>query len=101
MNTNAFARIATVLALSLAACGMAQAKGGSLGVGLTIVSSCTASSANVYGAVSSVAAASTGVAMKAGCSSDAAYMVSTSADTKASGSTSSTEAGDVVVTLTY
>ena len=101
MNSNVLSRLLVVCAVSLAAMGAAEAKG-SLSVGLTIVSSCAASSASVYSAVSSGNA----TAMKAGCSNDAAYTVSMSSQSQAQMGTQGTSGreqanGDVVVTLTY
>ncbi len=101
MNTSILSRLLVVCAVSLAAMGAAEAKG-SLSVGLTIVSSCAASSASVYSAVTSGNAA----AMKSGCTNDAAYTVSMSSQLEAQMAPQGTSGreqanGDVVVTLTY
>ena len=101
MDANQPARLLAALVLALAAAGGAQAKG-SLGVGLTIVSSCVAHSAEVYGAMPANAAVGhADVAMKAGCSSDTAYVVSYAAAKPAATSDRASDGGDVVVTLTY
>ena len=109
MNANTIARIVIVFAAGLVAAAGAEAKGASMGVGLTIVPSCAVSSASAYRAASTDLNAVAGSTVTAaGCSFEATYTVSVSSATKvasnqtqADSSIARGDAGDVVVTLTY
>jgi hypothetical protein len=109
MNTNTIARLVIVFAAGLIAAAGAEAKGASMGVGLTIVPSCAVSSASAYRAASTDLNAVAGSTVTAaGCSFEATYTVSVSpagkvANTQAQADSTVArgDTGDVVVTLTY
>ena len=110
MNTSTIARLVLVCAAGLVAATGVQAKGSSMGVGLTIVASCAVSSENVYRAAASNVATATNskATMTAACANEtSSYTVSMSAGAKvdsaavSSDASRAADAGYVTVTLTY